>query len=108
MNRLPHAAKHAIILSLDGEILVLWTPDPDLAAQLKAGDARDIDRLILNPANEIETVATARRFYKRDGADFSGWVVESSGGNNSDGIANKHEAMRALRVTVADYFTREK
>lgn len=107
MDRLPYTAKHAIVLSLDGRILALWTPDPNLAAQIKAGDQDAIDRLILNPANEIETVATARRFYKYEGADFSGWVVEGGGPHNcSDPIANKHEAMRSLRAAVADYFAR--
>ena len=105
MDRLPYTAKNVIVLSLDGSILALWTPDPDLAAQIKAGDQKEIDRLILNPANEIETVATARRFYKREGADFSGWVVEAPGGH-SDPIANKHQAMRSVRTAVADYFTR--
>lgn len=106
MDRLPYDAKHTIIINMDRQILALWTPNPDLADQLKQADADGVFRILVRDTNnQIEAVAAARRFYRRDGADFSGWVVESAG-DRSDGIANKRQAMQALRIAVTDYFAR--
>jgi len=56
---------------------------------------------------EVEVIAEATRFYKRDGAGFSGWVVSAGGGlSYSDPIPNKREAMAQLCHDVAECFQR--
>jgi hypothetical protein len=54
---------------------------------------------------EVDVVAEATRYFKYEGADFSGWVV-SSGLNNGDPIPNKRQALKELRWAVAERFAR--
>lgn len=46
-------------------------------------------------------VGEAQRFYRSQGAAFSGWVVKGMGGY-SDPIPNKDEALRELRMLPDD------
>ena len=52
----------------------------------------------------VEIVAEMRRYYKRDGASVSGWMMRSGTDHGSEPYPNKCEAMQALRIAVADYF----
>ncbi|QDN64374.1 hypothetical protein [Streptomyces sp. S1D4-14] len=56
---------------------------------------------------EVELIGEATRFYKSEGASFSGWVVSTGGGlSYGDPIPNKRQALKELRWAVADRFTR--
>lgn len=87
----------------DGLIVTaVWVSDPtiDPAVALENVLCQDLPY-------EVVVIAEATRFYKKEGAGFSGWVVSSHGGlNYSDAIANKREAMKHLGWTVAECFTR--
>lgn len=106
-EKLPYNAKHVIYRETAGGMRVhaLWTSDPEAAALLAdPSTPKDvIDRLWFR--DDVQVIATATRHYRYEGADFSGWIVESSG-NPSDVIRNKREAMRHLRAAVAEYFNR--
>jgi len=104
-ERLPHTARHTVYRDSGTMIHAFWTSNPDIAQQLRDPATPDetINRLWFH--NDVEIVATATRFYKRDGAGHSGWIVESQG-YPSDSITNKREAMKSMRYAVASYFGR--
>lgn len=101
-EKLPYDAKHVFIIDEGHSVYAFWTADPVKAADAKAGRL-DVGDIIMS--YDFQVIASMSRFYKRDGADFSGWVVESRG-HNSDGIPNKRDAMRELRAAIAEYFNR--
>jgi hypothetical protein len=99
-TRRPYSAENVQYVD-DGLIVTaVWVSDPaiDPAEALENILRQDLPY-------EVEVVAEATRFYKSEGAGFSGWVVSSHGGlNYGDSVPNKREAMRHLRWTVADRF----
>lgn len=99
-NRRPYDAKHVQIVDAGTIVTAVWIGDPELA--------KDPAATLDGPhywGDDVEVVAEATRFYKRDGADFSGWVVRS-GLDYTDPIPNKPEAMEALRDTIERRFAR--
>lgn len=83
----------------DGNIVTaVWCSDPTIAPRVAYDNLlrRDLPY-------EVEVIAEATRFYKREGAGFSGWVV-SRGSHYGDSIPNKREAMKHLRWAVAERF----
>lgn len=98
-----NAANVQYVESAGGKIVTaVWVSDPavDPAEALENILRTDLPY-------EVEVIAEATRFYKNEGADFSGWVVSSHGGlNYGDPLPNKREAMKHLRWSVADRFTR--
>lgn len=98
--RRPYNAENVQYIDDGNIVTAVWCSDPTIDAQVAYDNLlrRDLPY-------EVEVIAEATRFYKKEGADFSGWVV-SSGVNYGDSIANKREAMKHLRWTVAERFTR--
>lgn len=105
-EKLPYDAKHVVYRDDGTMIHAFWTSAPEAARQLAdrntPGDV--IERLWFR--DDVEIVATATRFYKRDGAGHSGWVVNSGPDDYSDSIPNKREAMKTLRHHVTENFKR--
>jgi hypothetical protein len=101
-ERRPYDAKHVQMVDMGHTVWALYIPDPE-----QAKDPQHVaDNLLRREYADVEVVATARRFYKKEGAHFSGWVVEAPGGGNSDGIPNKRQAMQCLRLAIRDHFAR--
>lgn len=98
--RRPRDAEHVQIVEEGNIVIAVYIPDPEQAKDPKA--VLDAPPTI-DSVWEIEVVAEATRFYKRDGADFSGWVVRSRQ-DYTDSIPNKREAMQALRDAINQYF----
>lgn len=103
--RRPYSAKSVRYVESAGGTVVtaVWVSDPtvDPAEALKNILRRDLPY-------EVEVIGEATRHYQSEGASFSGWIVAATGSgyNYSDSIPNKRQAMRELRWTVADVFTR--
>ncbi|MEV5940651.1 hypothetical protein [Streptomyces sp. NPDC051994] len=99
--RRPYNAENVQIVDDGGPVIsAVWVSDPtvDPAAALENILCRDLPY-------EVEVIAEATRFYKQDGADFSGWIV-SSGANWGDSLPNKRAAMKELRWAIRDRFQR--
>lgn len=86
----------------DGLIVTaVWVSDPaiDPTVALENILHRDLPY-------EVVQIAEAARHFKREGADFSGWVI-SRGNDYSDlPIARKRDAIKALHNWVEGYFER--
>lgn len=99
--RRPYNAENVQIVDDGGPVVTaVWVSDPtvDPAVALENILCRDLPY-------EVEVIAEATRFYKQDGADFSGWIV-SAGANWGDSLPNKREAMKELRWAIRDRFQR--
>ncbi|MFI6594940.1 hypothetical protein ACIBHX_01760 [Nonomuraea sp. NPDC050536] len=102
-DRVPYDADHVHIVDLgNGRVIALWISDP-----AEAEHPRQVAETVYE-RYDAEVIATAQRFYKRDGADFSGWIVATPSDlySHSDPIPTKREAMQSLRNAIADYFNR--
>ena len=96
--RRPYNAENVQYVDEGIFVTAVWVSDPtvDPAVALENILRRDLPY-------EVEVVAEATRFYKKDGADFTGWIVRS-GLDYSDAIANKREAVKHLRWAATEYF----
>jgi hypothetical protein len=97
---LPRTPESVKIVPGRGIVTALYIPDP---AQAKK-PAHVLDNILdRSKYEDVEIVAEATRFYRTEGAHFSGWVVRS-GLNYTEVIPNKRLAMAALADLIADYF----
>ncbi|TXS44933.1 hypothetical protein [Streptomyces sp. OR43] len=55
---------------------------------------------------EVVQVAEATRHFKREGADFSGWIIARGSDYSDQPIARKRDAVKALRNWAEGYFAR--
>lgn len=97
-TRKPYNAKNVQYVDTGLTVTAVWVSDPDV------DPAKALDDILRRDLPyEMEVIAEAERFYKRDGATFSGWIVRH-GLDYSDPIPNKREALKHLRWAVADCF----
>ncbi|MFH9425953.1 hypothetical protein [Streptomyces sp. NPDC017529] len=101
-KRNPYDAEHVQIIDRGYSVVALYIPDPEQAKDPAYVWNHLLDR---TRYEAVEVVAEARRFYKCDGAPFSGWVVESGLGH-TDPLPNKREALEQLRRAISAYFAR--
>jgi hypothetical protein len=96
--RTPYTAKGVRYVDEGHTVTAVWVSDPtvDPAEALENSLRRDLPY-------EVDVVAEAERFYKRDGADFSGWIVRC-GEHYGDPIPKKRDALRHLRWAVEERF----
>jgi hypothetical protein len=102
--RRPYNAANVQYVDRGTIVTALYIPDPE-----QAKDPAHVLENILDRSKyeNVEVVAEATRYYQRDGATFSGWIVASHGdGSHSDPIPNKREALAQLRREVTTYFNR--
>lgn len=96
--RRPYNAANVQIVDEGNIVTAVWVSDPTV------DPAEALDKILHRDLPyEVEVIAQATRFYKKEGAGFSGWVV-GSGHEYSDRIANKREAMKHLRWAVVERF----
>lgn len=96
--RTPYNADHVTYVHDRGHITAVWVSDPSIPA------AEALDNLARRDLPyEVEVIAEATRFYKSEGAAFSGWVI-TSGRNYSDPIPTKTEAVEHIRDAVRHRF----
>lgn len=99
--RVPFALDRVLYLDKGTAVYALWTSDPGLWA---AGAQAVWDALLRRDV-ETEVIATARKFIKREGATFTGWVAEY-GIHSTDPMATKRQAVRELKRFTAERFTK--
>lgn len=99
--RRPYNAENVQYVDDGLNVTAVWCSDPtvDPKTALDNSLRRDLPY-------EVEVIAEATRFFKQEGAAFSGWVVSTPSGGYGDVVPNKRQAARDLRWTVADRFTR--
>lgn len=86
----------------DGLIVTaVWCSDPSV------DPAVALDNILRQDLPyEVVQIAEATRHFKREGADFSGWIITRGSDYSDQPIARKRDALKALRDWVEGYFTR--
>lgn len=98
----PYSPEGVAIVDMGDTVWALYIPDPEMA--------RDPQLVADNLSNyklyrDVEMVASMTKHYVRDGAAYSGWIVDS-GGSYSDPIRHKRDAQGSFRRAIRAYFTR--
>jgi hypothetical protein len=101
--RQPFDAEHVQLIDEGWIVRAIWVSDPERAKDPHS--ALDEWMSTMKAPFELEIVAEAERFYKKDGANFSGWIVRG-GLDYSDPIPNKSEALRQLHYVIEERFRR--
>ncbi|MEI5526842.1 hypothetical protein ACKI1J_32400 [Streptomyces scabiei] len=86
----------------DGLIVTaVWCSDPTISPELALENIlrRDLPY-------EVVQIAEATRHFKREGADFSGWIITRGVDSSTEPIARKRDAVEELRGWVDGHFTR--
>lgn len=99
-TRRPYDAEHVTIVDMGSTVWALYIPDPK-----QAKTPRSVAQNITSREHDnVEVIACAQRYYKRDGATVPGWVI-TSGPDYGDPIPNKPAMLRNLREhTIPSYF----
>jgi len=101
--RRPYNAANVAYVDQGTVITAVWVSDPAI------DPAEALDKILHRDLPyEVEEIAEATRFYKSEGATFSGWIIRqaSNGNHSTEPIANKRAAMKELRGWVEGYFER--
>jgi len=99
-TRTPYDAAHVAIVDSGHTVTALYIPDPDHARDPRAVLNNIADRTYA----EVEIVVEMTRYYKCDGAPFSGWATTDFRNRGIFLGTRKADAAAALRGMVADYF----
>lgn len=99
-ERTPYDAAHASIVDDGHTVTCVYIPDPEQARNPR----KVVENLADRRYESVEVIATARRFLKKNGATFSGWIVEGPANDCSEPISGKREAMTVLRHRIRVYF----
>lgn len=102
-TRRPYNAENVQYVDEGNWVTAVWCSDPTITPEVALEN--DLRSIAGGVPYEVEVIAEAKRFYKKEGADFSGWIV-SGGLDYSDSIPNKRDAVKHLRWAVAERFTR--
>lgn len=99
--RRPYNAENVQYVDEGLFVTAVWVSDPTVDPKVA------LDNLLRRDLPyEVVQIAEATRHFKREGADFSGWVI-SRGNDYSDlPITRKRDAVKALRDWVEGHFTR--
>ncbi len=103
-TRRPYNAENVQYVD-DGLIVTaVWCSDPSI------GPKTALDNILRSFAEEVPyevvQIAEATRHFKREGADFSGWIISRGNDYSTEPIAQKRDAIKELRGWVEGYFER--
>ncbi|MBD9700614.1 hypothetical protein IHE56_00615 [Streptomyces sp. ID01-12c] len=103
-NRRPFNAANVQYVDEGNFVTAVWCSDPAIDPKTA------LDNILRSFAEEVPyevvQIAEATRHYKREGANFSGWIISRGNDYSTEPIAQKREAVKQLRFWVEGYFTR--
>jgi hypothetical protein len=102
-TRRPYNAENVQYVDEGNVVTAVWCSDPAITPAVALEN--DLRSITGDVPYEVVVIAEATRFTKKEGADFSGWVVRC-GVNYGDSIPTKRDAMKELRGWVDGYFER--
>lgn len=100
-ERRPYNAENVQYVDQGSIVTAVWCSDPTV------DPTEALDKILYRDLPyEVEVVAEATRHFKREGADFSGWIISRGNDYSTNPIARKRDALEELRGWVDGYFTR--
>lgn len=104
--RRPYNAENVQYVDQGNIVTAVWCSDPTVDPETA------LDNDLLSFAGkvpyEVETIAEATRFYRSEGASFSGWIVSCGTNYSTEPAKRKPDAVKELRYWVEGYFNRDK
>lgn len=102
--RCPFNAENVQYVDEGNFVTAVWCSDPSIDPKIA------LDNILRSFAEEVPyevvQIAEATRHFKREGADFSGWIISRGNDYSTEPIAQKRDAVKELRGWVEGYFTR--
>lgn len=102
--RRPYNAENVQYVDEGNFVTAVWCSDPSIDPKTA------LDNILRSFAEEVPyevvQIAEATRHFKREGADFSGWIISRGNDYSTEPIAQKRDAIKELRGWVEGYFTR--
>lgn len=102
--RRPYNAENVQYVDQGNIVTAVWCSDPAVDPETA------LDNILRSFAEEVPyevvQIAEAMRHFKREGADFSGWIISQGNNYSTEPIAQKRDAVKQLRLWVEGYFTR--
>lgn len=103
-DRRPYNAENVQYVDEGNFVTAMWCSDPSIDPKTA------LDNILRSFAEEVPyevvQIAEATRHFKREGADFSGWIISRGNDYSTEPIAQKRDAVKELRGWVEGYFTR--
>lgn len=102
--RRPFNAENVQYVDEGNFVTAVWCSDPAIDPKTA------LDNILRSYTEEVpyevEVIAEATRHFKREGANFSGWIISRGRDYSTEPIAQKRDAIKELRGWVEGYFTR--
>lgn len=102
--RRPYNAENVQYVDEGNFVTAVWCSDPSIDPKTA------LDNILRSFAGEVPyevvQIAEATRHFKREGADFSGWIISQGNNYSTEPIARKPDAIKELRGWVEGHFTR--
>lgn len=102
--RRPYNAENVQYVDEGNFVTAVWCSDPSIDPKTA------LDNILRSFAEEVPyevvQIAEATRHFKREGANFSGWIISRGNDYSTEPIAQKRDAIKELRGWVEGYFTR--
>lgn len=102
--RRPYNAENVQYVDEGNFVTAVWCSDPSIEPKTA------LDNILRSFAEEVPyevvQIAEATRHFKREGADFSGWIISRGVDYSTEPIAQKRDAIKELRGWVEGCFER--
>lgn len=102
--RRPYNAENVQYVDEGNIVTAVWCSDPTIAPEVALEN--DLRSIAGNVPYEVVVIAEATRHFRREGADFSGWIIRRGVDYSTEPIKRKPDAVKQLHLSVEGYFTR--
>jgi hypothetical protein len=102
--RRPYNAENVQYVDEGNFVTAVWCSDPSIDPKTALDNS--LRSLTSDVPYEVEVIAEANRFYRTEGASFSGWIISRGVDYSTEPIKRKPDAVKELRGWVEGHFTR--
>lgn len=101
--RRPYNAENVRYVDQGAIVTAVWCSDPTVDPETALEN--DLRSLTGDVPYEVEVIAEATRYFRTEGAGFSGWIIRRGSDYSTEPIKRKLDAMKELRGWVDGHFT---
>jgi hypothetical protein len=102
--RRPYNAANVQYIDQGNIVSAVWCSDPTVDPETALEN--DLRSFTGDVPYEVEVIAEATRYFRTEGAGFSGWIIRRGNDYSTEPIKRKPDALKELRGWVAGHFER--
>lgn len=102
--RRPYNAENVQYVDEGNIVTAVWCSDPTIDPKVALENS--LRSITGDLPYEVEVIAEATRFYRTEGASFSGWIISTNSNYSTEPAKRKPDALKELHGWVEGYFTR--